>query len=1180
MTLVKMTSTLVPAAPVLPREVYVGPRPFKNGETLYCRDREAAELMSLLISQRLVLLHSPSGAGKTSLIQARLVPALQEEGFDVPMCRAPVEESSLSCIPQPVIIRVNLHAAEVEPAAINRYTLSAILSLELHRPREQRRSISELALLTLGDYLQEAFPAARDLDFRAAEDAGGFRPLLLLFDQFEELLALDPMDEVAKAEFIQQLGLTLCNESLWALFAIREDFLGALEPYLPAIPTHLAARYRLDLLRAEDVSEAIEEPARKAGVSFQEGLVRKLTEELRQTRVQRPDGEFESKPGLYVEPVHLQVVCQSLWTIKGDSPVITAAHLEKLSRGSGSGVERVLAAYYAEWVAKASEQGGVSERLVRDWFGKQLVSVQGVRRPTLVADALLFGLTRECLDVLDKAFLIRRDYRSSTQWYELTHDRLVTPVLNDNETWRAEHLSPFQQQAELWAKHDRSRDLLIAGNILDEGERWAGAHPGLLTETEQEFLTVCRDARLAAQKELELAFQSRRNEELETAKAELEMLKRWAEWLVYVSQIALAQNEWRDGDARAAWLYLRATQQDFRGWEYNYLLALFKRKDGQTLSGHHGRVPSVAYSPDGAYIVSGGEDSTLRLWNAVRGQHIATFQGHTRPVWSVAFSPDGQSIVSGSEDGTVRRWDAASGNNVFTYSGHTGEVRSVAYSPDGSFIASGSEDGTLKVWDVASGMALLTGRHFGPVWSVTWSRDGQYIASGSADNTARLWRLDSELSIRTFRGHAGGVFSVTFSPDGAYLATGSFDSTLRLWDVSGRTNFPALKGHIGPVWVVAFSPDGRCIVSGSHDSTLRLWDVESRENLSTFRGHTAGVWGAAYSPDGQRIVSSSHDEKIKIWDAEQMQEPLTLTGHARPVMAVTHQPGGARIASGGYDSTLRLWDAISGESIANLQGHTGAILTIAYSPDGQCIVTGGGTWNHQYRKWFLGELRWWDPISGENILTREDAEAGIWSVLFASGGRRLVSAGDDGKLRFWDAVTGENLATIKGHDKAIWTLACSPDGTRVVSAGQEGPLKLWSTANGEPVATLAGHAKGVWRVAYSPDGAYIVSGGEDHQLKLWDAVTGANIRSFWGHSDDVRSVAYSPDGTRIVSGGNDSALKVWDPTKDRAATLTLKGHTGAIYCVSYSPDGMRIVSGSDDATLKVWDATLPGEVEH
>ena len=172
-----------------------------------------------------------------------------------------------------------------------------------------------------------------------------------------------------------------------------------------------------------------------------------------------------------------------------------------------------------------------------------------------------------------------------------------------------------------------------------------------------------------------------------------------SESLRYSGQIYRAHREWDDDNVAAAWRILNACRRESRGWEYDYLNTLFNSNQ-QNLTGHTGGVFSVAYSPDGRRIVSGGGE--LKVWDAESGEEMLTLKGHTSIAYSVAFSPDGRRIVSGSGDQTLRVWDAESGEEMLTLKGHSGTVTSVAFSPDGRRIISGSHDQTIKVWDATS----------------------------------------------------------------------------------------------------------------------------------------------------------------------------------------------------------------------------------------------------------------------------------------------------------------------------------------------------------------------------------------------------------------------------------------------------------------------------------------------
>ena len=463
---------------------YVGPRSFTTGESLYGRDRELQKLLRLLIAERIVVLYSPSGAGKTSLIQAGLVPRLRGEEFRVlPVVRVNLEPGALDRDGAPG----TRASAAGRGGQRNRYVLSALVSLEEELPPERRTPTEALTETDLVTYLAR----------RRAAEAGAPTDRVLLFDQFEEILALDPTDHAAKVAFFAQVGEALRDRHLWALFALREDHLAGLDPYLRPVPTRLRTTFRLDLLDEGAALQAMQRPARRAGVEFTDAAARRLVDDLRRVRVQRPDGATDERLGPYVEPVQLQVVCLRLWEqLAPDANQIGAADLDAVGD-----VDEALATYYADRVAAVAAQTGLPERAVREWVDRELITDQGIRGQVLQGPEESRGLDNRAIRLLVSAFLVRAEERRGAFWYELAHDRLIEPVRKNNAAWFERNLSPLQRTARLWNGAGRPEGLLLRDASLAEAERGVGDQGHALTSVERAFLEASRRAQRAAERE-------------------------------------------------------------------------------------------------------------------------------------------------------------------------------------------------------------------------------------------------------------------------------------------------------------------------------------------------------------------------------------------------------------------------------------------------------------------------------------------------------------------------------------------------------------------------------------------------------------------------------------------------------------------------------------------------------
>ncbi|KAF7374077.1 WD40 repeat-like protein [Mycena sanguinolenta] len=341
---------------------------------------------------------------------------------------------------------------------------------------------------------------------------------------------------------------------------------------------------------------------------------------------------------------------------------------------------------------------------------------------------------------------------------------------------------------------------------------------------------------------------------------------------------------------------------------------------------------SASIASSSHLVTASLEGNTMQVWDAATGNEVTKMEGHTGGVRSVAFSPNGAQIVSGSSDKTARIWDTTTGNEVTKMEGHTDWVRSVAFSPNGAQIVSGSDDRTVRLWDATTGNEVIKMEgHTDWVRSVAFSFNGAQIVSGSEDKTVQVWDAMTGNKMKKIEGHTGSVHSVAFSPDDAQIVTGSDDKAVKLWDASTGNEIMQIQQHSSRVWSVVFSLSGAEIVSCSDDKTVRVWDTMTGNELTRMEGHTGSVYSVAFSPNGAHIVSGSSDKTVQIWDATIANEATEMGGHTGAVNSVAFSPNGAQIVSGSEDGTIQLWDSTTGNGVRKMEGHVGSVHSVAFS---------------------------------------------------------------------------------------------------------------------------------------------------------------------------------------------------------------------------------------------------------
>ncbi len=484
---------------------------------------------------------------------------------------------------------------------------------------------------------------------------------------------------------------------------------------------------------------------------------------------------------------------------------------------------------------------------------------------------------------------------------------------------------------------------------------------------------------------------------------------------------------------------------------YNGAIHVWDLRTGKHLFRLHtlgGTILTVARSPDGRLLASGGMDAVIRLWDAEQGTLLQELPGHSGWVCALAFAPGlaASLLASGSLDQAVKLWDAETGACVTTLEGHTNLVAELAFSPDGRTLASASHDTTIRLWDSQGWQCrhILQG-HTDAVISVAFLPRGERLLSGSFDRTLRIWDVQSGQNVRTVQGYALALYALSWSPDGRFLVSGSSETTLTLWDVATRTPVQVLRGHRHQIYAVAWSRASNRLASGSYDHTVRLWDAQTGACTHILQGHTANVSSVDWSADGSLLASGSADGSVRLWD---MQEGASRVGIERAgmVSAVAWSPDSTLLASATEEGLVLVWRAADGELLQRFE-HAGVVGALCWNPNGEHLVSGAADGEQ-------GVLSLWDMRQGRLVRRLEGHSGFIFGIEWSAEHNLLVSAGSDGTVRWWNPQQGVQLATVQAHEARARAVRVSPDGKTVASCGEDGFIKLWDMHSHLHLATL------------------------------------------------------------------------------------------------------------------------------
>jgi len=1097
----------------------------KDKDLFFGRDQFLKELANELEQTNLILLLGASGSGKSSVVQAGLIPWLSREWG-----------SQLTFL---------IFTPDLDPFE----SLYANLLSHYGQAKTQfiRRGRAETLIQTV-----EALKA---------KDACW----LIFIDQFEELFTLCQDSDRRKAliDGLVQIA-TSTDQSVKIVLAMRADFLGEFSSYSRFSKIAQASTHLVNDLHPDELRLAIEQPAAQHGVVFESGLVEEIIKDVQGQPGSLPLLQYTLDLLWKTDDVTDRVLHTKTYRELGGVRGALQQHVDQIYDDISEDEKTAIKQIFLRLVSMVdSEEAGSAQKFVKkrafqeDFEGDlvkrtlhklvaQNLLVSNLesndpQKPTVeIAHEILLSSWQLLKDWLEDNHQVIRIYQQlaedAARW-NLLLDQKNKPKAND-ELWSGARLEKalelrrdnifqpvwgelskpqnhFLNASQLWRDRRRQRTIVGLASFSAVALGLAGI-AGWQWQTSEQRGQESLSRQIAAQadalknqqprlfnRSVLLAVEAMKRlptvslENTQFLQNAISLLPRQVAYLPHQKNVqAIAFSKSGKYLATASWDGTAAILDVSSGRE----IVRLKMEDNALIH-------SISFSPDEKLLATGGIGGT-HLWNVATGQEV----GHLKPsnvvlslypVTSLAFSLNGKYLVTASTSnaqnsygrpaGVVQVWDAASGKEIVTYA--QAGVKTIAFSPDGKYLATAGDHNAVQVWDAANWQEVVSLEHEGGVKAIAFSSDSQYLATGSEDKTARVWEIPSGRQVVRVR-HRQAVNAVVFVPDkkrATYFFTGSDDKTARLWKISTGRELTRVEHKDAVISVaVHINPDNTGkFATSSQDGTARLWvngegDLESDfASVEVARiAHEAGVKAIAFSPDGHYLATASENQAN------------LLTGDR-----------GEAAIQGAW-----VWDVNSIQQTTAQLFHEKDVTAVGYSPDGKYLATASGN-----------QMAAVDP--------RRAPEAGFG--------------------RLWDAASGKLVATLK-HDNWVPYIALSEDGKYFATASLDKSVRVFDIANNKEITHLEQDYK-VLAVEFSPDNRYLV-------------IAGGPFGYF-----------FAKDGKPVREEG-DGVAQVWDVTNQRFIQEVFKHENHAIYSAIFSPDSKLLATASEDKTVRVWDITSGKEI--
>jgi WD40 repeat protein len=1174
----------------------------KDADFYFGREVFVEELFKATQIRNFIPVIGASGSGKSSVVLAGLVPKLQQEGHWL--------------------------FTYFRPGADPFYNLASAL-ISLYTSVELNDTDRMLQASTLADSFRDEKISLSKVFVEIQQKHPKDR-VLLIADQFEEVYTLCT-DELIRHRFLDLLELSIktphfqSSSPMVLVSTMRADFLGNALAYRPFADL-FGNDIKIGSMNREELRAVIEKPPAKLEVTFQDGLVECILDDVKDEPGNLPLLElaltslWEKRKGKQLNHGDYKEIGR----VQGALNSYAEYHYSQFTEDEKPQIQRI----FIQLVRTDEDAGYIRRLATRDDIGEEnwdLVIRLATQR--LVVTSQNDISKEKTVELVHEALI--REWKRLHQW--MIENR-------DFRAWQERLRTSIRQ----WESAEQDKDSLLRGLPLAESENWLNTRNEELSEDDRNFIQES----IKSRKEGEDKEKQRLNEKARLQRRFNIGLIAFSALVSVVAIVAFRQQKAAEaqelgvtalnnfesgyGEIDALALAMEAGQKLKIPFLSNIecfqeclatspILALQKILDNMHQTNQNDTyqigVNSIRFIENDSQIAAARKNGKITWWDIkgnLKPREQSLYPQETS-ITSLDFNKDESQLLTGTSDGSIGLWAISKNKpktlgrivtmhhackelkkNEVSTNNDKCKVNNVRFIPSSNLIATTGEDGNLRIWNLNGKLILppIKADNKGSIKSLSPSPNGLLLATAGEDGTVKLWHLKGNLKKpEVFKGHGCSknqeqvshkdcsVNSVWFHPGGNQLVTAGDDGTVRQWDLKGKQIRKEFQAHQEGVETVRMSPNGQNLATAGKNGQVKLWDFNGKLKAE-FNGHQGSVISLRFNKASNALATAGKDDgTVRFWKVsdKSSDNSIKLKGYEglakQSVESVRFSPESEQLATAGDDDMVRIWDTKKlglGEKQIAKKFRTGqkGINSIRFQPQPTqpkskgLIATGGK--DGTIVLWKRSGIRL-ATLSNPNVQFKRGSQA-VRSITFNSKGNELFSSSDDGMAVQWK-LDGKKLKEfpVQSQGKVV-SIRLSQNDNMLATVGENGAAVLWNI-DSKDKKVLNGNKGNVNTVSIMRQEDKLAIAGDERVVRLWD-FSGQKLDEFKTYHGRITQINFSWDDKLLSVSSDDNKVRLLNLSGQQLAEFT--GHQGNIKSADFSRDGKLLATASADGTAIVW----------